>query len=174
MNSADIIGVLLEKGGLIDTLANFAVVVYAIIVAYYIFTSAANAKMLRYLGYRYSWLAWVPYLRYYALAKATEDKSDTEIYERWTIPNEVYELWWIVMLMAGILDSGLTFYIPATLGTILDFIVMGVFLGGTYANIYRNVFMMNKEKANAWGAWSGILPVIAAVRFLFYKGIADK
>lgn len=170
MDTERIMDALLIKGGLIDTLANFTVLVYAIIVGYYIFTSATNAKILRCLSYRYPWLAWVPYLRYYALAKATESEKDTKIYGRWIVPNEIYELWWIVMLTAGILDSGLTIWIPATLGTILDFIVMGVFLGGIYTNIYKRIYNVPVEKASTVGAWSGILPIIAAVKFLLYPG----
>ena len=170
MNTNDLIDVLLAPGGAIDTLATFAVFVFGLVTAYYIFSSAANAKALRMIGYNKAWLAWVPYLRYWAIADATKDDGPTtRIYGRWNVYNALYTLWFALLFVVQLMDGGITVFIPAALGTILDLIIMGVFLGGAYAKVLSRITGKPEEECYFFGAWSGVFPIVAAIRFCFAK-----
>lgn len=170
MSKEELISVFLAPGGAIDVLANFAVIVFGLIAAYYIFTSAANAKALRMSGYNKAWLAWIPYLRYFAIADATKEEGpSTKIYGRWNVYNALYTLWFALLLVVQILDGGITGFIPATLGTILDFIIMGIFLGGAYAKLLAKISGKRERECYTFGICSGVFPIIAAVKFCFLK-----
>lgn len=169
-NVNDLESALFETGGIIDTLATFASIVFVFVAAYYIFTSATNAKALRMAGYKHAWIAWIPYLRHYAIADATkEEGTETEIYGRWKIPNAIYTLWWVALILMSSLDSGLTFWLPSSLVAILDFILSGLFLGGAYGRMYEKLENRTTENVMAVAIWSGVFPIVAAFKFLKYK-----
>lgn len=175
MSKEELINIFLAPGGAIDVLATFAAVAFGLIAAYYIFTSAANARALRMAGYNKAWLAWVPYLRYFAIADATKEEGpSTKIYGRWNVYNALYTLWFALLLVVQILDEGITDFIPATLGTILDIIIMGVFLGGAYAKLLSKISGKPERECYTFGIWSGVFPIVAAVRFCFVKKIETK
>lgn len=169
----NILNVLLAPGGAIDMITNFLVAAYAVIAAYYIFTSAANAKALRLLGYDRAWFAWIPYLRYYALASATRDnEKSTGIFNRWNIPTPLYELWFVFLLLIQMLDgsNGDIFMVYMSVpAMILYFIVMAIFLGNSYAKIYARLTDKGQEECMTLGLWSGVLPIIAAIEFCAVK-----
>lgn len=170
LNSNEIIEVFTAPGGAIDVLANFAVIVFGLAAAYYIFTSAANAKALRMVGYDKAWLAWVPYLRYWAIAEATKNEGHTtKIYGRWNVPNTLYTLWFTLLLVVQIIDSGLTIWFPASLGMIIDSIIMGVLLGGAYAKLLSKITHKTEPQCYTFGICSGVFPIIAAFKFCFVK-----
>lgn len=164
--------VIVAPGGAVDTLATFATIVFGIVAAYYIFSSAANAKALRKIGYDKAWLAWVPYLRYWAIADATKDEGhSTKIYGRYNIPNTLYTLWFALLLVVNVIDGGLTAWIPATLGTIIDIIIMGLLLGGAYAKVLARITNKPERECFVFGMWSGVFPIVAAIRFCYAKPV---
>lgn len=169
MSTETIMEALLQKGGAIDVLTNFIVAVYGVIAAYYIFTSAANAKALRLLGYQRAWLAWIPYLRYYALAAATkEDGQKTRIFDRWDLPTVLYELWFPLLFLVQIMDhsTGDIFMVYMSVpGMLLYFIVMAIFLGATYTKVYAKLQNKTEKECITLGLWSGVLPILAAIEF---------
>lgn len=170
LNADTLQDTLMQSGGIFDVLATFAMIVFALFAVYYIFSSATNAKALRMVGYKYAWIAWIPYLRYYAIADATkEDGPETKIYDTMAVPNVLYTLWWVLLLIIGVFDNGLTFWLPTTLASVVDFTLRGVFLGGAYGRLYAKLEGKSIKDTNIIGAWSGILPIIAAFKFMKYN-----
>lgn len=169
-NVNNVENIVMETGGIFDVLTTFAMIVFTIFAAYYIFTSAMNAKALRMVGYKYAWIAWIPYLRYYAIADATKENNvETRIYDTMCVPNVLYTLWWVILLLIGAFDNGLTFWLPTTLASIVDFLLRGIFLGGAYGRLYAKLEGKSIKDTNIIGAWSGVIPIIASFKFLKYR-----
>ena len=166
----NLVDTMMETGGIINTLITFASIVFVLFAIYYIFTSAMNAKALRMMGYKMAWIAWIPYLRYYAIADATrEDGSETKIYNTMGVPNTLYTLWWVILLLLSAFDDGLAFWLPTTLVSVIDFVLRGIFLGGAYGRMFAVLEHKDIKDTNVIGVWSGVLPIIAAFKFLKYK-----
>jgi len=112
-------------GGIVSVMSTFLVVILGIAFFSYIFTSAVNAMALRKIGYKKAWLAWVPYLCYWAIADATKkDGYYTTILGRWNCPNTLYTLWFVLLFVIRVIDGGAEVWFPNSLGMFLEFLIM--------------------------------------------------
>lgn len=130
-----------------------------LILGMYVATALAYRKVLVIIGYKDSWLAWVPYLSYYALADAAIQKG---ISRRVKLSPVLMKFWWLVSLLLMLFTDNRT----ALAGnTILQ---IGV-LGTVFGYIYSLVTNRKLEEVRGYGYASGLIEVIAVLKFLAIK-----
>ena len=122
-----------------------------VMVACYVLYAVSHMKALKALGYKNAWLAWIPYGVFYACADAAAE-------------GEGEKLWWILPLAL--------LFIPVngTVENVITIVLNVVFLGCSYAKMYAKLEGKQESETQAIGCVSGLIPIIAVVKFLSYKG----
>ena len=134
---------------------------FAVLVAIglYILRAVAFQKLLRKYNYRKSWMAWIPYAQYYALADAAAEGSPTMKLFSADCPVWWFKFWYIITNVAA--------YLPFV-GPVAIFIFKMFFLGSVYRTIYARVEGRTLGSRTALGFFSAIIGLIPIIKFLHY------
>lgn len=139
----------------------YIVVAMIVVIAYYIISSLAYMKMLRTFGYARPWMAWIPLANWFAFAEvAVGNAEQITLFGKVTIPVIFYKLWWVLMLICA--------SIPLV-GSFLATVIRVVFLGNCFTKIYAKLEYTSEQEQQVIGYLSGLLPIIAVVKFLTSK-----
>lgn len=146
-----------------DSLMGFFVVMIIVGVVAYVFSSLAHMKALKALGYENAWLAWIPYGNYYGYADAvSQGEKKVMLFGKVGIPALLFKLWWILPLALG-------FVLERQVYTVIARLLNIVFLGYTYTRMYARIEGKTEEETTLMGCVSGLLPIIAAIKFITLK-----
>lgn len=136
-------------------------IVGIVAIACYIIFSMAHMKALKAMGYDKAWLAWIPYGVWYACADAVAgDDEQVRLFDSFEVPALVFKLWWIVPLVLNFVSFS------GSLENMINFALNLVFLGSTYAKMYAVLDHKTEKETQTIGAVSGIVPIVAVVKFL--------
>lgn len=135
------------------------IVCLAVVVALYVVEALAIMRVLTILGYQNPWMAWIPLLNYFALARVTADENGNTRIFGFELPNMVFSFWWIAWLAVD--------YIP-NVGGLLGIVLRVICLGTCFIYIYSHVENKPESEVKALGYVSGLIPIIAIVKFLTY------
>ena len=137
-----------------------------VMVACYVLYAVSHMKALKALGYKNAWLAWIPYGVFYACADAAAEGEGEKVklFGSLELPAMVFKLWWIFPLAL--------LFIPVngTVENVITIVLNVVFLGCSYAKMYAKLEGKQESETQAIGCVSGLIPIIAVVKFLSYKG----
>lgn len=140
----------------------FGLIIFLILIlaAAYVFCSFVKMRGLKYLGSDKAWMAWIPFLYYYALSEVVKDSDGTlEVFGK-KLPAWIFAWYWAASFV-------LTF-IPV-IGTLLIIASNIVFVGTMYGYAYAIAENKYLEETRVLGFVSGAFPIIAYVKFLTYK-----
>ena len=141
-------------------------IVGIVVIACYVIFSVSHMKALKAMGYDKAWLAWIPYGVFYACADAAAEGEGEKVklFGSLELPAMVFKLWWILPLAL--------LFIPVngTVENVITIVLNVVFLGCSYAKMYAKLEGKQKSETQAIGCVSGLIPIIAVVKFLSYKG----
>ncbi len=145
----------------IVALGMYLIFMLAVVVAYYVVYALAHMKALNTLGYDKAWLAWIPFVNYYAYAEETSDNQETvNLFGTLSVPVVVYKFWWVGMIII--------YFIPGV-GAFLATVLRVVFLGTCYQKMYAKLECTSEQEQQAIGYISGFIPLVAVVKFLSGK-----
>lgn len=139
----------------------FVILIVTLIIgiAYWILWSIAHMHMLQGMGYPNPWMAWIPILRYFALADCLPMGPDDTIYGL-HIPKDVFKFWYLIAYGIG--------FIPYVGSFIMLF--LGIMCRGwCYYRIYAQLEMNDSGETELLGVVTGLFSPIAVVKYLFYK-----
>ena len=128
-------------------------------VGLYVVEALAIMRVLTILGYANPWMAWIPLLNYFALARVTADQNGNTRILGFELPNMLFCFWWAAWLAVG--------YIPKV-GNLLGLVVRVICLGTCFIYIYSRVENKPEAEVQALGYVSGLIPIVAIVKFLTY------
>lgn len=131
-----------------------------LVVAFYVLFAIGTMKVLKARGHAYPWMAWVPVLNYFALGQTCDEGDGNVTLIGLRIPTLVFSLWFVLFLVVG--------YIP-NVGSLLQTIVQVLFFGRTCQCVYAKMEGKPENETAVIGYLSGLLPIIAMVKFLCYK-----
>ena len=141
-------------------------IVGIVVIACYVIFSVSHMKALKAMGYDKAWLAWIPYGVFYACADAAAEGEGEKVklFGSLELPAMVFKLWWILPVAL--------LFIPVngTVENVITIILNVVFLGCSYAKMYAKLEGKQESETQAIGCVSGLIPIIAVVKFLSYKG----
>lgn len=141
-------------------------IVGIVVIACYVIFSVSHMKALKAMGYDKAWLAWIPYGVFYACADAAAEGEGEKVklFGSLELPAMVFKLWWILPLAL--------LFIPVngTVENVITIVLNVVFLGCSYAKMYAKLEGKQESETQAIGCVSGLIPIIAVVKFLSYKG----
>ena len=88
-----------------------------------------------------------------------KNKSRISLNDEWQ-----FKLWWILPVAL--------LFIPVngTVENVITIVLNVVFLGCSYAKMYAKLEGKQESETQAIGCVSGLIPIIAVVKFLSYKG----
>lgn len=75
------------------------VVLLVVVVAVYVLSALAIMRVLTILGYANPWMAWIPFLNYFALANVTANAEGNTKVLGFDVPNMVFNFWWVLQLI---------------------------------------------------------------------------
>ena len=137
-----------------------------VVIACYVIFSVSHMKALKAMGYDKAWLAWIPYGVFYACADAAAEGEGEKVklFGSLELPAMVFKLWWILPVAL--------LFIPVngTVENVITIVLNVVFLGCSYAKMYAKLEGKQESETQAIGCVSGLIPIIAVVKFLSYKG----
>ena len=143
--------------------------VFAVIIAVgmYVLRAIAFQKVLRKYKYRKSFLAWIPFAQYYALADAAAEGQTTLKLFSANCPVWWFKFWYVVVYVAG--------FVPF-IGPLAITVFKMFFLGSVYRTIYARVENRTLGSRTALGFFSALIGLIPIIKFLSYDGspIAEK
>ena len=129
-------------------------------IAVYVLYGMSHMKALKAMGYDKAWAAWVPFFNTYALADCIpETKEKVEIFGI-SIPGTVFKFWWLIGIVAT--------WIPVV-GSILSLVINFLGAGYCYTSIYSNLEGKSKDEVKVVGHISGLINIVAIVKFFTYK-----
>ena len=109
---------------------------------------------------------WIPYGVFYACADAAAEGEGEKVklFGSLELPAMVFKLWWILPVAL--------LFIPVngTVENVITIVLNVVFLGCSYAKMYAKLEGKQESETQAIGCVSGLIPIIAVVKFLSYKG----
>ena len=127
-------------------------------VAIYVVNALATMKALKALGYDKSWMAWIPFANYYALADVIcKDKDSIRIVNSFDVPANLFKFWWVLLFVAA--------FIPK-IGGLLSETVLVLFLGTNFIKIFALYDRKSESEEQVLGYISGAFPIVAAIKFL--------
>lgn len=133
-------------------------------IAFYVFQSAAHMKALQRLGYHSAWLAWIPYVQYYACADAVCDKQEQVfLFNKLSAPAWLLKFWWVLTFAVNWLS------VNAFIVTVLKLALQVFFLGAVYTKMYARLEYKAEEDTQVIGCISGLLPIIASIKFIMLR-----
>ncbi len=117
--------------------------------------------MLKALNYDKPWMAWIPFANYWAFAEVASGGQSQMKVLNMEVPTILMELWWLIMLVLMRVP-----HIGGVLGRVLQVICLGT----CFIKIYAMMDGKSENEVAALGYISGLLPIIAWIKFLAYKG----
>ena len=138
----------------------FCLVIIMVAVGMYILRAVAFQKLLRKYNYRKSWMAWIPFAQYYALADAAAEGKPTMKLFSGDCPVWWFKFWYIITFAAA--------YIPF-IGAPAIFVFKMFFLGSVYRTIYARCENRTLGSRTALGFFSAIIELIPIIKFLHYN-----
>ncbi len=127
----------------------------------YVLSSLAHMKALKALGYSKAWMAWIPFVRLYAFADVAADNQESvHMFGSISVPAVLYKFWWVVWIVLP--------FVPF-IGSLASTVVLVVFLGNCYVKMYARLEGTTEQDQQVIGYLSGLLPIIAIVKFLAGK-----
>lgn len=106
-------------------------------------------------------MAFVPYLRFYALADAVLYGRKSVELLGCSIPVFCFKFWFLLQVLVSLIPG---------LGLYLGLAIQIFGLGYVCGEVYQRIGHESKSNAEAMGYLSGWLPVIMTVKFLNYHG----
>ncbi len=135
------------------------VVLLAVIVVVYVLSALAIMRVLTILGYANPWMAWIPFLNYFALANVTANAEGNTKVLGFDVPNMVFNFWWVLQLIFNRIPN---------VGGLLATILQVICLGTCCINVYSRIENKPEKDVQVIGYVSGLIPIIAIVKFLTY------
>lgn len=134
-------------------------VVVIVAIAMYVWGALVTQKVLRYLGYKNPWMAWIPYVSNYAIADVIRGEDNTTDAFGIKIPSMLFNFWWFIV--AVIVN------IPKV-GNVAATIISVLCLAVCYTKIYARCEEKSESDTQLIGILSGIFPIIALIKFTGY------
>ena len=132
----------------------------AFVVVVYVLYCKAWSKILKMYGYNNTWMAWIPYLQYYALADATFKEKEKVKFFSWEVSTFIFKFWWIVALVNVFWPNNVMSYAVV--------IAQCLALGTVFAHIFAKAENKQYEDLKIMGLVSGFFPIIAMIKFFGY------
>lgn len=146
---------------LLAVLGAYLAVFLVIGLVVYVLSSLAHMKALKALGYSKAWMAWIPFVRLYAFADVAADNQESvHMFGTVSVPAVLYKFWWVVWIVLP--------FVPI-IGSLASTVVLVVFLGNCYVKMYARLEGTTEQDQQVIGYLSGLLPIIAIVKFLAGK-----
>ena len=83
-------------GNVLMLLGGFAVVAVIVVIAVYVWTAVVYQKVLKHLGYKNTWMAWIPYANNYAVADVIRGDNDKTNVLGLELPSMLFNFWWLI------------------------------------------------------------------------------
>ncbi len=127
-----------------------------LVLAGYLVSSAAIARVLKLFGYERPALGWVPFARHYALGTVCIQKSGSLpcVTGSFVLPNALLQWGWAAVLAA--------YFIPAV-GYVLGLVLSVLYYGTVYRFVYSRLL---GEGSTVHAAVSSVLRIIFYIRVL--------
>lgn len=135
------------------------VLLLVLAVALYVLTALAVSRVLGIYGYPNAWMAWIPFVNYYALADAVCEGRETLTLFGKDVPSIVFKLWWVGKYIVS--------FVPH-IGSLLGIAVAVIFFGTVLAECYARMEDKPVEDMRMLGYISGWITIIPAIKFLSY------
>lgn len=146
---------------LLAVLGAYLAVFLVIGLVVYVLSSLAHMKALKALGYSKAWMAWIPFVRLYAFADVAADNQESvHMFGSVSVPAVLYKFWWVVWIVLP--------FVPI-IGSLASTVELVVFLGNCYVKMYARLEGTTEQDQQVIGYLSGLLPIIAIVKFLAGK-----
>lgn len=142
------------------------IIVFALLIwiAFYVIQSVAYMKALKALGYDKAWLAWIPYVQYYACADAVSDNQENVyLFNKFLTPVWLFKFWWAIALAIGFLP------LLSTVSGLLKILLQVFFLGAVYTKMYARLEYKQEQDTQVIGCISGLFPIIASIKFIMLR-----
>ena len=131
-------------------------------IAYYIWQSLEFYWLFKMCSYNNAWMAWIPILRYYALAEVTGDgMGQTRLYLINTdISTDIFRFWPILTLVVSRING---------VGGILELFLTILCLGTSFTTVYSKFENRSPDEVKVLGYLSGWIPLIGIIKLTQYK-----
>ena len=131
-------------------------------IAYYIWQSLEFYWLFKMCSYNNAWMAWIPILRYYALAEVTGDgMGQTRLYLINTdISTDIFRFWPILTLVVSRING---------VGGILELLLTILCLGTGFTTVYSKFENRSPDEVKVLGYLSGWIPLIGVIKLTQYK-----
>ena len=129
---------------------------------FYIWESLEFYWLFKICSYNNAWMAWIPILRYYALAEVTGDATGQNrlyLINR-DISTDLFRFWPILTLVVSRIES---------VGGILELILTILCLGSSFTTIYSKFENRHPDEVKVIGYLSGWIPLIGIIKLTQYK-----
>ncbi|MDD2958143.1 MAG: hypothetical protein PHE06_08465 [Lachnospiraceae bacterium] len=129
---------------------------------FYIWQSVEFYWLLQRSNYRWPWLAWLPFFRYFALAGAMDDGDGfTSIYligQR--IQTDLFRFWPFVALLLSRVSR---------VGSLLEVLFTILCLGSSFTSVYSRLEGRDVNDVKVLGYLSGWIPLIGVIKITGYR-----
>lgn len=134
----------------------------AVGLAYYIWQSLEFYWLFKMCSYGNAWMAWIPILRYYALAEVTGDgMGQTRLYLiGQDISTDLFRFWPILTMVVSRISG---------VGGILELLLTILCLGSSFTTVYSKFENRSPDEVKVLGYLSGWLPFIGIIKLTQYK-----
>ena len=127
-----------------------------IAIAWYVWESLIMYKVLVARQYKNSWMAWKPYLCYFALADTTKDgKEKTKVLNLFNIPTWLYLFYWIILIAFDFFIK-----VPFIYNFIIYITVSVIFRGSIYAKLFAWYDDVPESEKMALGIFAGVVNIV--------------
>ncbi len=129
---------------------------------WYIWQSIELYWLFSMCNYGNAWMAWIPILRYYALAEVTGDiTGTTRLYLiGQDIATDLFRFWPILALVFSRISS---------VGGLLETILTILCLGSSFTTIYSKFENRSPDDVKVLGYLSGWIPLIGIIKLTQYR-----
>ena len=147
-------------GNVLMLLGGFAVVAVIAVIAIYVWTAVVYQKVLKHLGYKNPWMAWIPYVNNYAVADVIRGDNDKTNVLGLELPYMLFNFWWLIGIVITRIPN---------VGSILYLALQIICLGTCFKTIYAKCEQKDPSEVAALAYVSGFIPIIALIKFTAYK-----
>ena len=145
---------------ILAVLGGMSVILVLISIGLYVWSSLMNQKVLKHMGYKNAWMAWIPYANNYAIADVIRGEDGQTDVLGCKIPSVVFNFWWLIA--AAVMS------VPKV-GSIAYIILQILCLGTCYKGIFAACEGKDQKEVGSIAYIAGFMPVIALIKFSLYK-----